>query len=102
LVANLKKGARVGVHGGGPQLLGVHLAEALVARERDAAPAALVDELGQLLGVSDGDWLTAPGFDRVRRGANGSDVFFDGEQLLVLGRVDEVPIDDAHAGARAR
>src|SRR5439155_14840359 len=47
LVADLEERARVGVHRRGPELLGIHLAEALVAREDDALAATLVDELGQ-------------------------------------------------------
>ena len=37
----------------------------------------------------------AAGLDRVRRLADRADVFLDRQKLLVLGGVDEVPVDDA-------
>src|SRR5690606_35748676 len=49
LDGDLLEDARLGVHRGGPELLRVHLAEALVALDRDAAAAAhLLDDGGEL------------------------------------------------------
>src|SRR6185436_15883694 len=89
-----------------PELLGVHLAEALVALELPALLAPLVDELPQRLGVLELGLrlvrlLLHPPREVGDR-ADRPDVLLDRVELLVLGGLDEAPVDRHGARRRAR
>src|SRR5947209_19580227 len=56
---DLQQGARLGVERRLPQLVGVHLAEALVAVDLDAAPADFHHRLDQRRGAGDRVFLVA-------------------------------------------
>src|SRR5690606_41807211 len=66
---------RGGVHRGGPELHGVHLAEATVALDADALPAELLDGLGEL-GVVQGVDLLVPLLGPVGRREGDADVWW--------------------------
>src|SRR6185503_2648150 len=55
LGAHLQQRPHLGIHGGGPELLGIHLAEALVAVDGDALLAGGDEEFDQFIERMDGD-----------------------------------------------
>ncbi len=76
-----------GVHRRLPQLLGVHLAEALVARDRDALLALGEDVADE--GLARGDLGLAPVHDHERRLVDLADLLVGGVEGAVLGRRHE-------------
>ena len=83
-----EQGPVLGIHGRLPELLGGHLAQALVALDGDALLALLVEVVEELGLVLDDDGL-AVGEDLVGR-RELLELLVDLEQGLVFDRVDQV------------
>ena len=103
--AHLEQRALLGVHGGVGQLVGVHLAEALVALDGEALLAEGEQALEQRHVALDALRLVAATLHREGRRADGVHRRGQLEQALVVGRADELGVERRHeldAGAARR
>ena len=96
---HLQQRARLGVHGGGPELVGIHLPQALEARDGELLLGVLEHESQHLRGVLLAH-LVAIARDRERRLIRGGDGPAQRPQPLLVGRRSQRPID-ARRMARA-
>src|SRR5215470_1775071 len=100
LHAHPEQGARLRIHGGLPELLGVHLAQALVALQGDPILGGAHDHLDQLVEALRGDFLAVGVDHRARTFVEGRDLRVALEELRVVRRLEQIGAKHGRLGAR--